>query len=55
VLTTAFSDDNINKLSRTTKKKVESTAKDNLKKFLTSDESFDIIQKLLDESRTKEH
>ena len=40
--------DNINKLSRTTEKKVENTAKNNSKKFLTSDESFDIIQKLLD-------
>ena len=44
--------DNINKLSRTTEKKVGKHRKNNLKKFLTSDESFGIIQKLLDESRT---
>ena len=44
--------DNINKLPRTTEKKVGKHSENNLKKFLTSDESFGIIQKLFDENRT---
>ncbi len=55
MLTNAKLHDIINKLSRTTEKIVESTAKNNLKKFLTNDNDFDIIQKLFDENRTKEH
>ena len=45
--------DIINKLSRTTEKKVESNSKRKSKKFLTDKNDFAIIQKLFDKNRQR--